>query len=58
MTIFVTGGSGFFSRSFILDELGQSGDPVVNIDKLICAGISQERSLIASASRQLNHERY
>lgn len=46
MTIFVTGGAGFIGSNFILDWLGQSGEPVVNIDKLTYAGNLQSLSSI------------
>ena len=36
--IFVTGGAGFIGANFILDWLGQTTEPVVNIDKLTYAG--------------------
>ena len=34
MTILVTGGAGFIGSNFILDWLGCSDEPVVNLDKL------------------------
>jgi dTDP-glucose 4,6-dehydratase len=36
--ILVTGGAGFIGSNFVLDWLGQSGEPVVNLDKLTYAG--------------------
>src|SRR4051812_17729087 len=36
--IFVTGGAGFIGSNFVLDWLGQSEEPVVNVDKLTYAG--------------------
>src|SRR5258706_6680151 len=36
--IFVTGGAGFIGANFVLDWLGQQGDPVLVIDKLTYAG--------------------
>ena len=36
--IFVTGGAGFIGSNFVLDWCAQSGEPVVNIDKLTYAG--------------------
>lgn len=38
MTILVTGGAGFIGSNFILDWLGQTDDPVINLDKLTYAG--------------------
>lgn len=36
--IFVTGGAGFIGANFVLDWLEQTGEPIVNIDKLTYAG--------------------
>jgi dTDP-glucose 4,6-dehydratase len=36
--IFVTGGAGFIGSNFVLDWLAQSGEPVINFDKLTYAG--------------------
>jgi dTDP-glucose 4,6-dehydratase len=36
--IFVTGGAGFIGSNFILDWLVETGEPVVNLDKLTYAG--------------------
>lgn len=38
MTILVTGGAGFIGSNFVLDWLAQSGESVVNVDKLTYAG--------------------
>ena len=38
MTILVTGGAGFIGSNFVLDWLGQSDEPIVNLDKLTYAG--------------------
>ena len=38
MTILVTGGAGFIGSNFVMDWLAQSGEPVVNLDKLTYAG--------------------
>ncbi len=38
MTILVTGGAGFIGSNFVLDWLAQSGEPVINLDKLTYAG--------------------
>jgi dTDP-glucose 4,6-dehydratase len=39
--IFVTGGAGFIGSNFVLDWLAESGEAVVNIDKLTYAGNPQ-----------------
>jgi dTDP-glucose 4,6-dehydratase len=36
--IFVTGGAGFIGANFVLDWLGQTDEPVLNLDKLTYAG--------------------
>ena len=36
--ILVTGGAGFIGANFVLDWLGQSDEPVINLDKLTYAG--------------------
>ena len=36
--IFVTGGAGFIGSNFVLDWLAQSGEGIVNVDKLTYAG--------------------
>ncbi|MEX3526374.1 MAG: dTDP-glucose 4,6-dehydratase [Burkholderia sp.] len=36
--ILVTGGAGFIGANFVLDWLAQSGEPVLNVDKLTYAG--------------------
>ncbi|PZW86969.1 dTDP-glucose 4,6-dehydratase [Pseudomonas sp. 2848] len=38
MTILVTGGAGFIGANFVLDWVAQSGETVVNLDKLTYAG--------------------
>jgi dTDP-glucose 4,6-dehydratase len=38
MSILVTGGAGFIGSNFVLDWLGETGEPVVNLDKLTYAG--------------------
>jgi dTDP-glucose 4,6-dehydratase len=44
--IFVTGGAGFIGSNFVLDWLAQSGEPVLNVDKLTYAGnLANLRSL-------------
>jgi dTDP-glucose 4,6-dehydratase len=36
--ILITGGAGFIGSNFVLDWLGQAGEPVINFDKLTYAG--------------------
>ncbi|MFJ4066615.1 dTDP-glucose 4,6-dehydratase [Pseudomonas sp. NPDC089996] len=38
MTILVTGGAGFIGANFVLDWVGQSGETIINLDKLTYAG--------------------
>src|SRR4051794_1110877 len=38
MTILITGAAGFIGANFVLDWLGQSQEPVINLDKLTYAG--------------------
>ncbi len=38
MAILVTGGAGFIGSNFVLDWLGQSDEPVINLDALTYAG--------------------
>jgi len=38
MTILVTGGAGFIGSNFVLDWLGQTDEPVINLDALTYAG--------------------
>jgi dTDP-glucose 4,6-dehydratase len=48
--IFVTGGAGFIGSNFVLDWLAQSGEPVLNLDKLTYAGnLANLRSLQGDA---------
>lgn len=45
MTILVTGGAGFIGANFVLDWVGQSGETIVNLDKLTYAGNQSLASL-------------
>lgn len=38
MTIMVTGGAGFIGANFVLDWVNQSGETIINLDKLTYAG--------------------
>ena len=44
MTILVTGGAGFIGANFVLDWMSQSGETIVNLDKLTYAGNLQSLS--------------
>jgi dTDP-glucose 4,6-dehydratase len=46
MTILVTGGAGFIGSNFVLDWLEQSGEEVINLDKLTYAGNVENLSLL------------
>ncbi len=50
--ILVTGGAGFIGANFVLDWLAQSGEPVVNLDKLTYAG---NRENLASLQDDARH---
>jgi dTDP-glucose 4,6-dehydratase len=41
MTILVTGGAGFIGANFVMDWIGNSGETVINLDKLTYAGNRQ-----------------
>ena len=45
--ILVTGGAGFIGSNFVLDWLEQSGEPVINLDKLTYAGNLQNLAAVA-----------
>jgi dTDP-glucose 4,6-dehydratase len=36
--LLVTGGAGFIGSNFVLSTIGETGEAVVNPDKLTCAG--------------------
>jgi len=56
MTILVTGGAGFIGGNFVLDWLAQSGETVVNLDKLTYAGnLDSLRSLEGDARHIFVH---
>ncbi|NMG15097.1 dTDP-glucose 4,6-dehydratase [Aromatoleum bremense] len=50
--ILVTGGAGFIGANFVLDWLGQTGEPVVNLDALTYAG---NRENLASLTGDARH---
>jgi dTDP-glucose 4,6-dehydratase len=49
--IFISGGCGFIGSNFVMDWLGQSDEPVVNIDKLTYAGNLQNLSALRNDAR-------
>jgi dTDP-glucose 4,6-dehydratase len=49
--ILVTGGAGFIGANFVLDWLAQSGEPVVNLDKLTYAGNLENLATLKGDSR-------
>ncbi len=53
MTILVTGGAGFIGSNFVLDWLADSGEPIVNLDKLTYAGNRQNLSALDGDSRHI-----
>ena len=51
--ILVTGGVGFIGSNFVLDWLGQSDEPVVNLDKLTYAGNRENLASLQGDTRHL-----
>lgn len=51
--ILVTGGAGFIGSNFIIDWLGQTGEPVVNLDKLTYAGNQENLASLAGDERHV-----
>jgi len=51
--ILVTGGAGFIGANFVLDWLGQSGEPVVNLDALTYAGNRENLASLAGDARHV-----
>ena len=51
--ILVTGGAGFIGSNFVLDWLGQSDEPVVNLDKLTYAGNRENLASLQGDARHL-----
>ncbi len=52
-TILVTGGAGFIGANFVLDWLGQSDDPIVNLDFLTYAGNMENLASLAGDARHI-----
>lgn len=58
MCILVAGGAGFIGSNFLLDWLYESGEPVVNIDKLTYAGnLENLASLVGDVRARLDQRR-
>jgi dTDP-glucose 4,6-dehydratase len=51
--ILVTGGAGFIGANFVIDWLSETGEPLVNLDKLTYAGNLQSLAPIAADSRHV-----
>ena len=51
MTILITGGAGFIGANFVLDWLAQSGEAVINLDKLTYAGNLETLAGLAGDAR-------
>ncbi|MGA7750612.1 MAG: dTDP-glucose 4,6-dehydratase [Gallionella sp.] len=51
--ILVTGGAGFIGANFILDWLAQSGESVINLDKLTYAGNLENLATLKDDSRHI-----
>ncbi len=53
MALLVTGGAGFIGSNFVLDWLGQSDEPVINLDKLTYAGNRENLAALAEDPRHV-----
>lgn len=51
--ILVTGGAGFIGANFVLDWLGVTGEPLVNLDKLTYAGNLENLAALKGDARHL-----
>ena len=51
--IFVTGGAGFIGANFVLDWIANTGEPVVNIDKLTYAGNLENLASLKDDNRHI-----
>ncbi len=51
--ILVTGGAGFIGANFVLDWLAETGEPVVNLDKLTYAGNMENLAALAGDGRHV-----
>jgi dTDP-glucose 4,6-dehydratase len=53
MSILVTGGAGFIGSNFVIDWLAQSGESVINLDKLTYAGNLQNLASLHGDTRHI-----
>src|SRR5674476_699042 len=51
--ILVTGGAGFIGANFVLDWLAQSGESVINLDKLTYAGNLENLAKLKDDTRHI-----
>ena len=51
--LLVTGGAGFIGSNFILSTIAQTGEPIVNLDKLTYAGNSRNLALLDRDSKHV-----
>ncbi len=51
--ILVTGGAGFIGANFVLDWIAQSGEPVINLDKLTYAGNLENLATLQGNSQHI-----
>ena len=57
MTILVTGGAGFIGANFVLDWMNQSGETLINLDKLTYAGNLQSLACCSCCWPSINRAR-
>jgi len=53
VTVLITGGAGFIGSNFVLDWMGASGEPVINVDKLTYAGNVANLAPLAGDARHV-----
>ena len=53
MSVLVTGGAGFIGSNFVIDWLGQSDEPIINLDLLTYAGNLGNLSALEKDSRHI-----
>jgi dTDP-glucose 4,6-dehydratase len=51
--IFVTGGAGFIGANFVLDWIAETGEPVINLDKLTYAGNRENLEALQNDARHV-----
>ena len=49
--ILVTGGAGFIGSNFVIDWLRETGEPVINLDKLTYAGNPENLACLHNDAR-------